>query len=121
MRMDRVTGAILLCKRSTVACTCTGLRTICRVHGSEVLGAPFSLTYRALQPRVAAAEQIINFKESEKSHHIKTSKHILHPGEVIPLPQTLGYWTGLGMGAKEKQASALDALPEMAGLDACES
>ena len=37
-----------------------------------------------VQPRVAAAEQIINFKESQTSHLIKTTKHILHPGEVCP-------------------------------------
>ncbi|KAK9814957.1 hypothetical protein WJX73_003132 [Symbiochloris irregularis] len=35
-----------------------------------------------IKPRVAAAEQIINFKESEGSHHIKIKKSILHPGEV---------------------------------------
>ena len=35
-----------------------------------------------MQPRTAAAEHIVNFKEMDKSRNIKPVKAILHPGEV---------------------------------------
>ena len=40
-----------------------------------------------MQPRTAAAEHIVNFKENDKCRFIKPVKAILHPGEVI-LPQS---------------------------------
>ena len=41
-----------------------------------------------MQARTAAAESIINFKEADKSRHIKQVKAILHPGEVSSLQVT---------------------------------
>ena len=38
-----------------------------------------------MQPRTAAAEQILSFKEVDKSKHIKQQKAIAHPGEACSL------------------------------------